>query len=732
MSQPIAVNESGPFLIDTATQGAVTRQASATLASGQVVVVWQETTGQNGDASGSAVKAKLLNADGSVAVGEFLVNTTTLGDQGDPTVAALAGGGFAVAWTDASAGPGTARGQDIKAQVFTGAAVKVGAELLINSITSGDQGGAAISGLTTGGFVVGWNDEHFAVFTATGAAVTGDLAVPTHVDASNPVTTTFLDVEATGGGQFAIIANETRIIASTIENTRYDIVYDGTGTAVRQDGLYGESSRTSRTGPQDFVYAPALGTVFAYQFMGVNPLFQQTSNTLVVQSVDAAGAITQLGSLTLALGTVVTDLAIAVVHGVDVVAAYADTAGLHVGTFSGGTFSEVLYETGAAPTGVGDVDISVLPDNRFLVSWTDPAGAIQGQVFGYPSDAAGQDGGAGMDVLSGTSGRDVIRGFAGDDILIGQGGVDYLYGGDGDDVIVAGAGAARLYGGAGHDAYFITDAAAFISEARDEGYDTVHAGVSYTLGDNVEALFLTGGASDGAGNDLDNVIGGDLLANGIQGLAGNDILFGDAGDDSLYGGTGDDTLHGQVGDDLLYGWMGADRLEGGAGADTIFGEDGADALFGEDENDTLYAGTGDDFLAGQTGADVLWGEAGGDVVYGGDGADQLAGGAGADLFYYSAQTEGRDTILDFNSAEGDRIIVDGAAFGAFSGFQLTAGVGFVTGAGAAPTAATATFYYDTTTHVLWYDVDGTGAGQAQQIALLANDPILHASDFIFA
>ncbi|MFA7505003.1 MAG: Ig-like domain-containing protein [Burkholderiaceae bacterium] len=58
------------------------------------------------------------------------------------------------------------------------------------------------------------------------------------------------------------------------------------------------------------------------------------------------------------------------------------------------------------------------------------------------------------------------------------------------------------------------------------------------------------------------------------------------------------------------------------------------------------------------GNDTLDGGAGNDLLFGQGGDDTLIGGAGADTFVFSMRTDnGNDTIMDFNAAEGDRIML---------------------------------------------------------------------------
>ena len=92
------------------------------------------------------------------------------------------------------------------------------------------------------------------------------------------------------------------------------------------------------------------------------------------------------------------------------------------------------------------------------------------------------------------------------------------------------------------------------------------ASVSFTLGDHVEALVLTGAAAiDGTGNDGANTLTGNAAANRLDGGRGNDSLLGGEGDDSLHGGLGLDTLTGGAGNDRFV----FDKAILAANADTI-------------------------------------------------------------------------------------------------------------------------------------------------------------------
>ena len=207
-----------------------------------------------------------------------------------------------------------------------------------------------------------------------------------------------------------------------------------------------------------------------------------------------------------------------------------------------------------------------------------------------------QVGFAGDDTVRGSSVIDVVSGLDGNDRLFGLNGNDTLKGGAGDDLLDGGPGKDKMTGGTGDDTYLVDSKSDKVTELAGEGFDSVLAGASVTLSDNIELLQLFGAGLTGKGNALGNTMFGD----GSRGTK----LYGLDGDDYMVGGSGKDTLDGGTGIDAMFGGAGKDTLVGGIGADTLVGDADQDVMTGGADADIFRFALGDS-LATTVGYDTV-------------------------------------------------------------------------------------------------------------------------------
>ncbi len=228
-----------------------------------------------------------------------------------------------------------------------------------------------------------------------------------------------------------------------------------------------------------------------------------------------------------------------------------------------------------------------------------------------------------------------------DNILIGNGANNTLTGGAGNDTLDGGAGTDTMVGGTGNDTYVVDVATDVVTEAVNEGTDTIQSSVTYTASANVENLTLTGTAAiNGTGNALDNILIGNSANNTLTGAAGNDTLNGGAGIDTMVGGTGNDTYVVDVAGDVV-------TENANEGTDTV--QSSVTYTLGANVENLVLTGTANLNGTGNTLANSLTGNSGNNTLDGGTGADTMAGGLGNDTYVVDVATD----VVTENANEGN-------------------------------------------------------------------------------
>lgn len=638
---------------------------------------------------------------------EKTANTTTLGSQENCVVAALADGGYVVAWLDYSQGLSkvefarfNALGVSVKSGFFLGGPDR-------------NHYDPHVSALSDGNFVIGAievTESQSRAFIAKFAATVGSGFPISFSYAPGFTNVNYATVTAVGSGyMLGITSNPEQ------NEDSYVVNYDSTGAFVRTDLVlqsnveqYQIDLDTNRfTGKVVAVYtnrelngyssiyiefADASNTGFSG-----NPKFVSFTGDSVEPNVtwigaDRVGVVYRnpsLDTISYALldanGDLVFDNVIPSVLPID----YAKIVDL-----KNGTFAIVYMQTGAGPDISNDViirqydrngvqigtevtvnsnsqdkavpDIAALADGRLIVTWTHFGSAGDGSgtsimqqildpregIINGTNIASVAETLVGNDVLS-----DPMRGFAGIDTMYGLAGGDVMYGGDGVDTLYGGRGDDTLYGETGND--YLQGGLGADDISGGLGTDTVN--YSQSLGGvSVNLLTGMGFGGDAEGDTIDTV----------------ESFVGSNFSDVYVGGNAASRIDRLLGDDTLTGGSLGDVFFGGAGADTLNGLGGVDRAFyssstaismnlvsniktgGEAQGDKLYnieeiSGSAQgDSIIGNSLNNRFFGQNGNDTLAGGTGADVLLGGAGSDSFVFNPGDSGQtattlDNIQDF-------------------------------------------------------------------------------------
>ncbi|POF40012.1 hypothetical protein B0D71_23305 [Pseudomonas laurylsulfativorans] len=640
------------------------------LKDGGYIVAWSD----QGTSFADYIYTQRYNASGVKVGGPALVNTVTNSEQEDPTITALANGGYVVAWQSDTFDDMS----DIAAQIYNANGVRVGGEFIVNTTRTGEQDSAQITSLKDGGFVVSWA-SYGQDGSAWGSYLQRYDASGTKVGVETRVATTTLseqdDSTVTGladGGMMVVWEGNGTGDTSGIFGQRFKADGSKSGAEIRINTRVTDDQTdpvvkvlssgnyvvTWQSAPDDGdgndeTNAPADIYAQLFNAAGVKVGAETRVNTTTAgnQEEPNVTALTNGGYLVTWAGQGTGDA-----NGI--FCQLFNASGVKVGT-----------ETRINTTTTGNqmfTQVTTLADGGYVVAWE--SSVVNGQVDVYTQrfDANGNKvssltGDALANTLTWSSaGSVIIDGGAGNDTLTGGRANDHLNGGVGNDSLNGAAGADRLIGGDGSDLYYVDNAGDIVSETNavtaTGGIDTVYSSISaYTLTDNVENLrLLSTGAANGTGNSLNNV---------IDAGAGNNILNGGAGIDTASYAYATAAVTANL-------TLTTAQATGGSGSDTLL------------NFENLTGSAYHDKLTGNALANTLSGGLGNDQLNGAAGADRLIGGDGSDLYYVDnagdvvsetnavASTGGTDTVYSFlgaytlgDNVENLRLLSTGAANG---------------------------------------------------------------------
>ena len=237
--------ETDEFLVNTTTVGNQFEPNIAVLAGGGFVVTWYST--ENTDPVSNDIRARIYNADGTPVGGDFIVNTTRTGEQDWPSVTALADGRFVVTWSSYEG-----LQYDIRARIYNADGTPAGSDFIVNTTTNGTQVLSSITALASGGFVVTWfsHDDGTSVGNDIWGRIYNTNGVPAGNNFRINTTTTDEQVEpsitALSDGRFVVTWR------SYEGETLYDIrarVYNSDGTPAGKDFIVNTTTANNQLLP---------------------------------------------------------------------------------------------------------------------------------------------------------------------------------------------------------------------------------------------------------------------------------------------------------------------------------------------------------------------------------------------------------------------------------------------------------------------------------------------------
>lgn len=378
--------------------GAQWSPQAAALASGQMVVAWN-AIGEPGTGAGRGIFAQRLDASGAPLGPAFRVSEPSVDPSfdpyGEPVVAALAGGGFVVAWLGAAADT-----VDVLARRFAADGSALGAPFLVNTVTDGQQWYPAARGLADGGFVIVWQTDGVDS-PIWGEWGTGGVFAQRYDAAGQPMTA--YPPSASVG-----TAIGDWLVGTAADDTLFGLAGDdtlvGAGGDDRLDGGHGFDEAVHTGSMADFVFSNTQD--YAFGLTDTNPGDgDEGHDTLIgierVRFADGEVTVSQRSEFVLAAGGTIatapgaTDAALARLSDGRLVAAWTGADGSR-----GGVFAQLLAPDATPLAAVFRVNtttlfaqtspaVAALPDGGFLIAWDSEQDGSESGIYAQRYSASG-------------------------------------------------------------------------------------------------------------------------------------------------------------------------------------------------------------------------------------------------------------------------------------------------------------------------------------------------------
>lgn len=487
---------------------------SATLGDGRVVVAWSSAS--QGPARPGGIVVRIFGRDGHPETEEILVDVPDSESHDRPAIAALADGAFVVAWNRSDGSDGTPIEDPetgIYARIVDASGVPRGEPFHVNTTTAREQRDPSVTALADGGFAVAWADHGlngFALqrFDAGGALVGSETWVDTaaHAWVFRP------DVIELADGGLAVTYGRGGNL-DDVALTRLDSAGNVTGRQYFANSFAEGHQRN----PQLTLLASGGYVVVWESSKAADVAGMDVRGQRFGADGSKAGAEFRVSDA--AVEWQLQPALAALADGGFVVAWVASTGGTIQGLMAqrfdaAGARVDSEFRVDSFDATVHEPTVTALADGGFFVGWRAwRQDGLDFDVFGKYFDAEGRatsgavrTGGDGDDFIQGNADDERLVGNAGHDTLDGAGGNDWLQGGAGDDTYHIGDPLDRVdeNPGEGSDSALVADLA-WVLPAEVENAVAVGASGSRVTGNAQDNTFTSGSGHDffdgGPGHD---------------------------------------------------------------------------------------------------------------------------------------------------------------------------------------------------------------------------------------